>query len=251
MVTMKRLYPTLNAGNGIFSDLQSFDVPWKDENINGTLDYYYLFNSGEKHPSPMVADLSYDSATRTYEPLSAENRAIIAGIIYNVYNAKWVRLWDTYKVEYNPISNYDMTETESVERDVITSNSDTGSVTHTGTDTVTNTGTVGTSSQGSTESDVYGFNSSVASNDRDTSTIASATQTNNTTETDTQNLTETRNLTNGGTSDENVIRNLERSGNIGVTTTQQMLNSEIELWQWNFYKSVVDDIDSILCMVIY
>lgn len=249
--TMKTLYPTLSAGNAIFTDLQSFDVPWKDANVNTILDYYYLSSSGEKHPAPLLADMSYNSTLKIYESLTSENRAIIAGIIFNIFNAKWERLWNAYNAEYNPISNYDMVETETVEKDVITSNSDTGSVTHTGTDTVTNTGTIGTSSQGTTESDVYGFNSSTASNDRDSSTSATATQTNNTTETDTKNLTETRNLSNGGTSDENVSRSLERSGNIGVTTTQQMLTSEIELWQWNYYKSVVDDINSIACMVIY
>ena len=46
-------------------------------------------------------------------------------------------------------------------------------------------------------------------------------------------------------------RVLTRSGNIGVTTTQQMMQSEIELWQWNFFESVFKDIDSILTLSIY
>lgn len=43
-------------------------------------------------------------------------------------------------------------------------------------------------------------------------------------------------------------RQLKRSGNIGVTTSQQMLLSEIELRKWNFYNMIMDDIDTIMCL---
>lgn len=46
--------------------------------------------------------------------------------------------------------------------------------------------------------------------------------------------------------------NLTRSGNIGVTTSQQMLQAERELWEWNFFEQVVyPDIDRILTIQIY
>ena len=45
-------------------------------------------------------------------------------------------------------------------------------------------------------------------------------------------------------------RKLTRSGNIGVTTSQQMLQSEIELRQWNFYKMIMEDIDDVMCLSI-
>ena len=200
--TMKTLYPTLSAGNAIFTDLQDYDVPWKMDNINTILDYYYLSNSGGKHPAPLLLDMSYDDDTRTYEPLTSEDRAIVAGVVYNVYKNKWARLWVAYNAEYNPINNYDMLESESVIKEVENSSSDSGTIKHTGTDTVTNTGTIGTTSQGTSESGVYGFNSSAVSDDRETSSNAHATQTNNTTETDTKNLTETHDLLNSGSSDE-------------------------------------------------
>lgn len=47
-------------------------------------------------------------------------------------------------------------------------------------------------------------------------------------------------------------RKLTRSGNIGVTTSQQMLQSERELWIWNFFRDVVfPDLDSLLVLGIY
>ena len=88
--------------------------------------------------------------------------------------------------------------------------------------------------------------------DAETRNMSDAT-TFNTTDLETRNMTdtETRNTTdttNGG-SDE--ARTLTRSGNIGVTTNQQMLQSEIELRKWNFFLSVFNDIDSMLTLSIY
>ena len=44
---------------------------------------------------------------------------------------------------------------------------------------------------------------------------------------------------------------LERSGNIGVTTSQQMLQSEIELRQYNFIMAVFRDVTDLLGLPIY
>lgn len=46
-------------------------------------------------------------------------------------------------------------------------------------------------------------------------------------------------------------RTLTRSGNIGVTTSQQMLQSELDLRKWNFANMLYDDVDSICCLSIY
>ena len=44
---------------------------------------------------------------------------------------------------------------------------------------------------------------------------------------------------------------LNRSGNIGVTTTQDMIQSERELWEYNFRAIVYRDIDSIMTIEYY
>ena len=44
---------------------------------------------------------------------------------------------------------------------------------------------------------------------------------------------------------------LTRSGNIGVTTSQQMLESEFKVRQYDFYKMIYNDIDSVLCLSVY
>lgn len=53
-----------------------------------------------------------------------------------------------------------------------------------------------------------------------------------------------------GAKDDNE-RDLTRSGNIGVTTSQQMLSSELELRKYKFYVELMNDIDKIMCLACY
>lgn len=46
-------------------------------------------------------------------------------------------------------------------------------------------------------------------------------------------------------------RELTRQGNIGVTTSQQMLTSELELREYNFFEKILTDIDSVICLSTY
>ena len=46
-------------------------------------------------------------------------------------------------------------------------------------------------------------------------------------------------------------RELTRSGNIGVTTSQQMLESELQLRKYNFYEELFKDVNSVVTLSIY
>ena len=89
--------------------------------------------------------------------------------------------------------------------------------------------------------------------DTDAGTSANAksgtdTLTYNTTDADTGTQTDAQ------TGSDTATRNyrLTRSGNIGVTTSQQMIESERALWLWNFfYKIVFPDVDRVLTLNIY
>ena len=282
-VQMKTAYPEMISGNGIFNDLDNFDVPWKESVQAQFLDMLYFNRSADKSVTPMLKSMSYDSTLNVYGALSNANRASVANMVATLFLNKWVRLWDVFTIEYNPIDNYDLSENEIINRDIGVIGSNTGTVTnrgtdthvytgtdtftHTGTDATAHTGTIGVSGSNGVDTGLYGFNSteSVPSNTSDTT--SSNTQTNNNTDTETKNLTdtETQNLTDADTknltetinsndstaTNDDIMRSLTRKGNIGVTTTQQMLESEIELWNWNYYNMVMQDIDSILCLDIY
>lgn len=109
--------------------------------------------------------------------------------------------------------------------------------------TVTNTGTDTTNSQ-ATRTDNLTENNNVSHNksgtdNRDIDVTES--------ETASGSETTTGSLTGTGTTQ----RRLTRAGNIGVTTSQQMIQSEIELWNWNFISDVFSDVCNILTLPIY
>ena len=203
--------------SGIFSDLQNFDVPWKDKNINHDLDIAYHGNhSGDKIVSVIIDKMMSDDGT-----ISQDNRNKIASALFTVYGENWVKLWNTTIQEYNLLDNTDayITETTNTEQNTNSSNNgtDSGSITYkqTGTDTTKGTGTVahaitgddttkqtgtvttgGQSTESSTDaSSIYGFNSASASDansqSRNGTTDVNQTETRDTTDKVTHNTTDT------------------------------------------------------------
>ena len=47
------------------------------------------------------------------------------------------------------------------------------------------------------------------------------------------------------------VRNLQRHGNVGVTTNAQMLSGELEVRTYDFIQSIMNDIDSISMLMVY
>lgn len=208
--------------NGIFNALEAFEIPWKNIVDADVLDIEYFGNiSGRKRISPLISKLLEKDSVSV---LSNARIAQLAGMLYSMNKENWNREWATILVEYNPINNYDMTEesTETTTRDA----------------QQLNTGTQGVATTDTTNNGVYGFNSENAVNSDVT--------------TETGNTTRTDNLSQSLEDDSTINRELHRSGNIGVTTTQQMLQSERELYTWNFfYKIVFPTLDKILTLPLY
>lgn len=272
--------------NGIFTFLNSLDVPWKEKNIYQQLNLQYHGNiSGRKDTSPLVDSLIVENN------LTENSKTMLAMSIFSIYSNKWNKLYRVLSLEYEPIENYNMIEIENAtstneNTDTITTNTTNSNditETNTGTNTandsenttgknaITDSRTVTENNNVTNNNSLYGFNSTYGVNS------------------DSQNGTETRNLTDSnthnddlkgtrtnehsenintskvtaqkndikdvkdGTHTENGTQNrtLTRHGNIGVTTSQQMLNSEIELWQWDFFSGVFKDIDKILTIQTY
>lgn len=272
--------------NGIFTFLNALDVPWKEKNISQQLNLQYHGNiSGKKETSPLVDSLIVENN------LTENSKTMLAMSIFSIYSDKWNRLYNILSLKYEPIENYNMTETENTSStnentDTITTNttnSNDVTETNTGTNTVndsenttgknaiTDSRTITENSSVTNNNSLYGFNSSTGVN----ADSQNGTETRNTTDENTHNddLKGTRtnerseNINTSkvtaqkndikdvkdGTHTENGSqdRTLTRHGNIGVTTSQQMLNSEIELWQWNFFNGVFKDIDTMLTIQTY
>lgn len=212
---MKRIQETAN---------QPFT--WLSESIATLLDEkFVLEHSGDKKLSPLFWRLIQfrDKVATPYDVLDK-----LASNVMNTYEDKWNKVYSALVgSSYNPLENYNM---EQVETPDITKERDTKQKTK-----------LTTSSSGSSSNGVHGFNSGVAVPTDEAEADSEVTVEGS----DDDNATHEEETETG-------TRELTRHGNIGVTTSQQMLQSEIELREhFNFYNIVLNDIAKLLCLNVY
>lgn len=228
---LREAFVDWKIGYGIFEALSSIgvDLPWGSSVDSNILDIEYFGNrSGGKFVAPVIMNLLGDEVE-----LTESDRLLLARIIWTKFGEPWKHLWETNVVAYNPIHNYNMTD----RRELARGESETKVGHGTSTDTTThgrgneskeyvaginNTNNVGKLSNRS-ESQESGETSVNGTNDRKDDSVRAS----------------------------NEVETTTRSGNIGVTTTQQMLSADRELWMWNFFDQVYKDIDSVLSLPIY
>ncbi len=194
------------------------------------------------------------------------------------FRNKWQRLYQTFESEYNPIDNYSMSEQEKEEngetREIKNSgengttkssrkefNNDETTDLNT-TATKKDTGTISNANNNTQENLLYGFNNEEPSPQSKNVNNGENTQTNDSLQNNTsigketyiaqnaedfseeenQNFNDKRNETGNKTRKREVIR----KGNIGVTTTQQMILSEIELRKYDIYKQIYRDVINLI-----
>ena len=138
------------------------------------------------------------------------------------------KLVDTLSLEYNPIENYSMTE----------KGTDTRTPNITQTNKGVNTNTVGIDTSITTGKTTF---------DKSNSFINDTKTTNAGTNTDTQDINTT--VTTAG--NEKTVHEFTRSGNIGVTTSQQMIESERQLAMFSVVDLFVKAIADIILIGVY
>lgn len=136
---------------------------------------------------------------------------ILARLIDKKFGTSWQHLYDITMSDYNPIENYNMLETE--------------------TPNITRATDMETNADGESNASGYGFNSDAPVPNAESEAFSK------------QRVT--------GTETETGNRQLTRSGNIGVTTTQQMIESEIELWKWAYLDTIFAQVDSLITCPLY
>ena len=148
----------------------------------------------------------------------------------------WERIFTASKLEYNPIENYNRTELETI--------SDDHSDTHSGTDS-----TQASSSETNSGTDTN-INSitSYDSNSYQTHDKSELTHGHIVSDSGSSSYTHGEVITHDG----EITRNNHTSGNIGVTTSQQMLEQEIEVSaKLNVIKMIVESFKERFCLLVY
>ena len=163
----------------------------------------------------------------------------------------WTKLYDTLNLEYNPIDNTDKyedyTDTRTTER---TTSGETAS-TSGGTDSRTENETTSGTRDETVDHDVSAENASDYQPDsRDTTQGENSESRENT-------ARGTTSLKSNGTNNETenytdtFKHTLHTHGNIGVTTTQQMIEAERESVRYNLVEEIAADYQAAFCLDIY
>lgn len=228
---LREAFPDWKIGNGIFDVLADVaELPWEGYADSEYLDLDYFGNhSGCKFIAPVVANM-VDAETGE---LTDSDRETLAKIIWLKFQSPWTHLWETNVISYNPIHNYNMTDT----RDLVRGDQETHSDVRDSVDSTEHGRTTESKdfTYGMNNTDPDGKPTDRSSSEEGGETVVTTQDTAN------------RNSVSGRQESETI----QRSGNIGVTTTQQMLSSERELWMWNFFDQVYKDIDTVLALSVY
>ena len=143
----------------------------------------------------------------------------LIGIWSNSSQYEWNKLYQSMKLEYNPIDNYDRTETRTLNSQGSGNSADGGS------DRFSGNGT----------GKVSGFNSQTPVT-RDENINSS---------TNTYGKTNTESFTKIDT------ESIRSKGNIGVTTSQQMLQQERDIAKFNLYDIIAEEFKLRFCILVY
>lgn len=198
--------------NGMFDEEEPI-FPWLTKDFAIALDKnYYLSHSGQKWISHTFQTIRDYFKSQDETTYEQMARNQLGDMIISKFANSWNRIYSALvETQYKPLENYDMEQTETP--DITHKKNIKQSIT--------------------TSNDVYGFNS-VSKVPQSESNISGD------------------KLDNEEESTETGTRGLTRHGNIGVTTSQQMLISELDLRTQNHFMNIImDDVDSILCLLTY
>lgn len=217
--------------------------------LNSMLDYYgntfdniVIPNGADKEVLiDTIRDYCGDNECRYYEPVKLKKTV---EVFFKMYQYKYERLWLSTQQEYEMIENYDRKEetTENIKGDTTRSNKGSAETT---TDTTSNTDR---SKSSSNISSVSAYNTQDFSN-KDKAVLESS-----------ENDTDTNNMRSNasGTSEDKENENRNRTvttrvhGNIGVTTSQQMIRSEREdVADFSWYYTVAMDFEDAITIPVY
>ena len=219
--------------------------------VEGLYNYDNTLFDGFNVPEGLVKQIAIDAIlmrTRELEILYPDftymkNRITIWS---NKYQINWKKLYDTTVLEYNPIENYDRME-DLTDTDDETSTSARDNTRNT-TNSVKSISTNEVMNSVNVTDQNTAFNAGLADHAKqitDGDTIENGSITNTETGKDTEN----ENVNGGRTGRHTRVGRAH--GNIGVTTSQQMIQSERDVVIFNLYDVIAESFIENFCLMVY
>lgn len=219
--------------------------------VEGLYNYDDTLFNGFNVPEGLVKQIAIDTIlmrTRELEILYPDLNYMKTRITIwsNKYQINWKKLYDTTVLEYNPIENYDRME-DWTDTDDETSTSARDNTRNT-TNTVKSTSTNEIMNSVNVTDQNTAFNAGLADHAKQI-TDGDTTENGSITNTETGKDTENENV-NGGRTGRHT-RTGRAHGNIGVTTSQQMIQSERDLVVFNLYDVIAESFIENFCLMVY
>lgn len=171
----------------------------------------------------------------------------------------WEKMYETTQYEYNPLWNKDatITDSETVEREQSIDGTASGSATSdtSGTNSQTKSRTSTGSRTGAQTHEVTGFNDNTLTVDSKDSTTASDQLTDS--GTDSGTTSEEREDSHSETHSEDLGESITRTrthretGNIGVTSTMQLIREQREIVDFDVVQKIADEFKHKFCILVY
>lgn len=212
------------------------------ETTRDEMSMLYYFNNSSRYISPAL-----ESFLRNFNVGQQQQLTLIGDIFTNMYGNSLSSLYRALFSEYNPIENYMMIEKGDDTRELTDDTTDTHNKHNT--NTTTTDGELTIANNSTRDIKKAGFNN--ANPVLDTVETANENDTNINNETVEQSEDETHTGQSVKTVTESNKHNFTRSGNIGVTTSQQMIESEIELRKKEYWDIVFKKLNDLLTLSIY
>lgn len=155
---------------------------------------------------------------------------------FNVHSRTFTKWADALALKYEPIENYDRYEDITIAD--TRSDSNTIHSEGTGSSDASSSSTNTDKLTSSTEHDVSAYDSSALQLDTKDATTSTDTVTTSSSSKGSQTQSDDSTSTASGKSDRKHTAHIH--GNTGVTTSQQMLQSELDISKWNIYSHITD-----------
>lgn len=155
----------------------------------------------------------------------------------------WERAWNALQLEYNPLWNVDADIVELETRNLQGAENRTYKSNVTGETDTTRTPNLSEEMQNG----IAGFNSTTYENREKTDTRTTGTERTQGEHSETKNDTDDTTTRDSGT----IEHKTRRTGNIGVTTSQEMLRQELEIAKVSVYDIIADSFKDKFCIMLY
>lgn len=230
-IIMRDAFDDISDNGAIFTYL--VDPPWSTIEVESPLTLaelldvdYVIGHSGAKLISPLVHGFIDDDGL-----VKLSGRTFLANLVMAKYYPIWTKLWDTYSIEYDPLNNYSIEESGGANEIGNTSNT----LQYGGSQSR------GINSSGTLNVSRYGFNSATAV----------PTDINASTDGTTENTTNSGSDTNTGSNSKSTSYTRSKSGFNGLSSYQELIRKDRELWVVDYFKQIYDDLDKVFTIPIY